>query len=170
MDGIWTTDELIDSLSKLPVLLPVVLADVDAENARFRPAEGEWSTVEVVGHLIDVEERALLRIALIQEQDNPELTGYDPDAMVVERGYQDQPLQPLVDRLLALRRRTAGGAARTFARAVGAHRVRARPGRHPVDRGNRASLLARHHASGADRYQSGRGWMRWAVRRATFRS
>ncbi len=103
MDGIWTTDELIDSLSKLPVLLPVVLSAVDAENATFRPAEGEWSTVEVVGHMVDVEERAVMRIALIQEQDNPELTGYDPDAMVVERGYQDQPLQPLVDRLLALR-------------------------------------------------------------------
>ena len=103
MDGIWTTDELIDSLSKLPVLLPVVLADVNAEDARFRPAEGEWSTVEVVGHLIDVEERALMRIALIQEQDNPELTGYDPDAMVIERGYQERALQPLVDRLLAVR-------------------------------------------------------------------
>jgi len=103
MDGIWSTDELIDSLSKLPVLLPVVLADVNAENARFRPAEGEWSTVEVVGHMIDVEERAVMRIALIQEQDNPELTGYDPDEMVVERGYQGQPLQPLVDRLLSVR-------------------------------------------------------------------
>lgn len=103
MDGIWTTDELIDSLSKLPILLPVVLADVDDENMRVRPAAGEWSTVEVIGHLVDVEERALMRITLIQQQDNPELTGYDPDALVAERGYQDQPLQPLVDRLLTLR-------------------------------------------------------------------
>ncbi len=103
MDGIWTTDELIDALSKLPVLLPVVLDGVDGENARFRPAEEEWSTVEVVGHLVDVEERALMRIKLMLEQDNPELTGYDPDAMVIERGYQDQPLPPLVDQLLALR-------------------------------------------------------------------
>ena len=108
MDGIWTTDELIDSLSKLPVLLPVVLRGVDAQSARVRPAEGEWSTVEVVGHLVDVEERALMRIALIQEQDNPELTPYDPDALVIERGYQDQPLDPLVEKLLALRAERLG--------------------------------------------------------------
>lgn len=103
MDGIWTTDELIDSLSKLPVLLPAVLNGADTEAARFRPAEGEWSTVEVIGHLIDVEERALTRIALILEQHNPELTPYDPDAMVRELGYQQQDLATLVDRLLALR-------------------------------------------------------------------
>lgn len=103
MDGIWTTDELIDSLSKLPVLLPVVLNGIDQESARLRPAESEWSTVEVIGHLVDVEERALMRIALIQEQDNPELTPYDPDALVIERGYQNQPLDPLVEKLLVLR-------------------------------------------------------------------
>ncbi|MEZ4504340.1 MAG: DinB family protein [Thermomicrobiales bacterium] len=71
MDGIWTTDELIDSLSKLPVLLPVVLRGVDAQSARVRPAEGEWSTVEVIGHLVDVEERALMRIASSRSRTTP---------------------------------------------------------------------------------------------------
>ncbi|MEZ4504341.1 MAG: DinB family protein [Thermomicrobiales bacterium] len=45
---------------------------------------------------------------LIQEQDNPELTPYDPDALVIERGYQDQPLDPLVEKLLALRAERLG--------------------------------------------------------------
>jgi hypothetical protein len=103
MDGIWTTDELIDSLRKTPVLLNALLAEVDDETARMRPADGEWSTVEVVGHLVDAEERAVARIALVLQEDDPALAGYDQNALVRERGYQTQPLQTVVDRLLALR-------------------------------------------------------------------
>lgn len=103
MEGIWTTDELIDSLRKTPVLLAALLAGVDDERARVRPAEGEWSTVEVVGHLIDAEERAMARIARVQQEENPELAGYDQDALVRDNRYQEQPLQSVVDRLLVLR-------------------------------------------------------------------
>jgi uncharacterized damage-inducible protein DinB len=103
MDGIWTTDELIDSLRKTPVLLAALLAGVDDERARARPGENEWSTVEVIGHLVDAEERALERIALVLQNDNPELAGYDQNALVREHGYQERTLQTVVDRLLALR-------------------------------------------------------------------
>ena len=103
MEGIWTTGELIDSLRKTPVLLSGLLTGVDDERARERPAEGEWSTVEVVGHLVDAEERALARIALVLNEDNPELAGYDQNALVRENDYQNQALQAVVDRLLELR-------------------------------------------------------------------
>ncbi len=103
MDGIWTTDELIDSLRKTPVLLSGLLADVDEERAHARPAEGEWSAVETIGHLIDAEERAIARIALVIQEDDPELAGYDADALVREHAYQSRSLQSVVDRLLALR-------------------------------------------------------------------
>lgn len=103
MEGIWTTDELIDSLRKAPLLLTGLLAGVDDERARVRPAEGEWSTVEVVGHLVDAERRAIERIALIQAEENPELVGYDQVALVRENGYQQQPVGTVLDQLLALR-------------------------------------------------------------------
>jgi hypothetical protein len=103
MDGIWTTEELIDSLRKTPVLLAALLAGIDEDAARARPADGEWSTVEVIGHLIDAEERALERIAHVLREDNPELPGYDQNALVRERGYQNRPLSAVLDRFLALR-------------------------------------------------------------------
>ncbi len=103
MDGIWTTDELIDSLRKTPVILVGLLAGVDEERTHVRPAEGEWSAVETIGHLIDAEERAVTRIAQVIELDDPELAGYDADALVREHDYQSQPLLSVVDRLLALR-------------------------------------------------------------------
>ena len=103
MNDIWTTDELIDSLAKTPVLLAGLLVGVDEERAHARPAEGEWSAVETVGHLIDAEERAVARIAQVIEHDDPELAGYDADALVRELDYQSQLLQTVVDRLLALR-------------------------------------------------------------------
>ena len=103
MEGIWTTDELIDSLRKTPVLLGGLLMGVDDERARVRPAEGEWSTVEVAGHLVDAERRALARIALVLNDDNPELAGYDQNGLVRENDYQHQALQVVVDRLLGLR-------------------------------------------------------------------
>lgn len=103
MDDIWTTDELIDSLAKTPVLLAGLLVGVDEERAHARPAEGEWSAVETIGHLIDAEERALTRIAQVTQEENPELAGYDADALVREHAYQSRSLQAVVDRLLALR-------------------------------------------------------------------
>ena len=103
MEGIWTTEELIDSLRKTPVLLGALLAGVDEDRAHARPAEGEWSTVEVIGHLIDAEERALERIAAVLKEENPELPGYDQDALVRDHGYQRQALPAVTDRLLALR-------------------------------------------------------------------
>lgn len=103
MQDIWTTDELIDALRKTPVVLTYLLAGVDGDRATRRPAAGEWSAVEIVGHLVDAEERAVARIALIVENDGPELAGYDADALVRERAYQQQPLQSVLDRFLALR-------------------------------------------------------------------
>jgi hypothetical protein len=103
MDGIWTTGELIDSLRKTPVLLAALLSGVDEELAHIRPAEGEWSTIEVIGHLSDAEERALARISAVLQEENPELPGYDQNGLVRERGYQQQALEAVVERLLALR-------------------------------------------------------------------
>jgi uncharacterized damage-inducible protein DinB len=103
MDGIWTTEELIDSLRKTPVLLAVLLDGVDAAQAHARPAEREWSAVEVIGHLTDAEERAIARIGQVIAEENPELAGYDPDALVREHAYQSKSTQAVLGRFLELR-------------------------------------------------------------------
>jgi hypothetical protein len=45
-----------------------------------RPAPGEWSVAELLGHLWDSEIAAAFRARLILAQDKPQLTGYDQDA------------------------------------------------------------------------------------------
>jgi uncharacterized damage-inducible protein DinB len=103
MNGIWTTDELIDSLAKTTSVLDGLLAGADDALAHARPAEGEWSAVEAIGHLVDAEERAVARISQVTQENDPELAGYDADALVRERDYQSQPLDTVMNRFLALR-------------------------------------------------------------------
>jgi hypothetical protein len=103
LEGIWTTDDLVDSLSKTPILLAGLLVGVDEALVHARPAPGEWSTVEVIGHLTDSEERAVARISMIQQEDDPVFIAYDQDALVREHGYQDWSLQAVLDRFLGLR-------------------------------------------------------------------
>jgi uncharacterized damage-inducible protein DinB len=103
MNGIWTTDELIDSLAKTTSVLDGLLAGADDALAHARPAEGEWSAVETIGHLVDAEERAVARISQVTQENDPELAGYDADALVRERDYQGQPLDTVMTRFLALR-------------------------------------------------------------------
>lgn len=103
MDGIWTTDELVDSLRKTVSILDGLLVDVGEELAHARPADGEWSAVETVGHLADAEERAVQRIEQVARENNPELAGYDAAALVLEHHYQAQALDTVVNRFLALR-------------------------------------------------------------------
>jgi len=59
---------------------------------RFRPAEGEWSAVEVVGHLIDVEALYSARIRQMLASDNPAFAPFSPDELVRQRDYQNKQI------------------------------------------------------------------------------
>ncbi len=63
-----------------------------------RPAAGEWSVLELVGHLVDAEMVMAARYRWTVSQDAPPLLGYDQDQWVARlRHNEDQP-----DELLAL--------------------------------------------------------------------
>lgn len=52
----------------------------------FRPAPGEWCILEVLGHLIEAEQRGFAgRIRLICEQDGRALDRWDPDQVARDR-------------------------------------------------------------------------------------
>ena len=55
---------------------------------RHRPAEGEWSAIEVVGHIIDKMQMWARRVERILVEERPTLPGYDQDALVREHDYQ----------------------------------------------------------------------------------
>ena len=79
-----------------------VLTDA-ASDLRTRPAPGEWSVLELLGHLLDAEIVVSGRYRWVLSQDRPPLFGYDQDRWV-ERLHQDDDVDGLLDLFEGLRR------------------------------------------------------------------
>ncbi|MBM4003262.1 MAG: DinB family protein [Planctomycetes bacterium] len=81
------------SLQRFGRFLPQLVTDVIVEDARWRPADGSWSIVEVVSHLCDEEEydfRARVRSTL--ESPEKPWDPIDPPGWAVERRYNERDL------------------------------------------------------------------------------
>jgi hypothetical protein len=118
-------------------------AALPASVLRWHPAPGEWCVLDVLGHLIEAEERGFAgRVRTLLAGPDPEFSTWDPDA--VARARQDCGRDPAA--LLAdwARLREASAALVETLRAADI----ARAGRHPrVGRLSIADLLAEwvHH-------------------------
>lgn len=86
-----TTDlnAALDSLAAFPARLQQKVQGLDAATLHFRPAPGEWSILEVVGHIIDVSTLWPSRIRHMLASENPALAAVDP-AWVQQRDYQNK--------------------------------------------------------------------------------
>jgi hypothetical protein len=80
----------------------VVVAQGNPESLRHRPGPSEWSANEVIGHMIDKLSLWTRRLGVMQEQDNPALEPFDPDATVREQGYQEADTGVLLSKLEAV--------------------------------------------------------------------
>jgi hypothetical protein len=96
--------EIVKTLQATPVVVRVLVAEVDDARLRRRPAPGEWAIIEVVAHLADTEERALGRVRRMLAEDDPELASFDQEALAEERHYLDLDLEGELTRLEQLRR------------------------------------------------------------------
>jgi hypothetical protein len=96
--------EIVKTLRATPVVVRVLVAEVDDARLRRRPAPGEWAIIEVVAHLADTEERALGRVRRMLAEDDPELASFDQEALAEERHYLDVDLEGELTRLEQLRR------------------------------------------------------------------
>jgi hypothetical protein len=84
-------------------------AGLSPEQARFRPDESSWSTVEVICHLRD-EERQDFRVLIdrIARPDAAPEHAIDPAAWVTSRRYQEQDLQRALGDFLQARAESLG--------------------------------------------------------------
>jgi uncharacterized damage-inducible protein DinB len=98
--------EIIEALRLLPERVSEEVKGLSEEELRFRPGEGEWSLKEVVGHLRDFAEIDHDRLWRMITQERPFLPGYDQEALVRERNYQDADLPAVLDELASFRRQT----------------------------------------------------------------
>jgi hypothetical protein len=85
---------------------PAALRQVAGEAAmhiRTRPAPGEWSALEVMGHMLDAEVVVSARYRFIVAHDEPPLIGYDQDRWVRGLHHNDDGPSALVDHFEAMR-------------------------------------------------------------------
>lgn len=80
--------EWAQQLRAVPEQFQNAMRYANENTIRYRPAEGEWSAVEVIGHMYDKMEAWTQRVQRIASEDAPLLPGYDQDVYVRERGYQ----------------------------------------------------------------------------------
>jgi hypothetical protein len=92
---------------QLPEQLRGVI-DRAGEHLRTRPAEGEWSVMELVGHLMDAEIVVATRLRWILAQDEPPLPGYDQDDWVAKLRHNDGDPNEMVAVIEVLRRSNLG--------------------------------------------------------------
>ena len=80
-----------------------LVSGVNDDHLERRPAEGEWSARDVIGHLADAELAYSMRLRLVVAQDRPRLTWYDEEAWVERFGPLDEDARVTLARWRALR-------------------------------------------------------------------
>lgn len=96
-----------DVLAALPKQIDEIksaLGNLSGEQALFRDAPKEWSIKEVMGHLNDVERVLSFRLLRVSRNDSTPLPGIEQDDYVREAGFDNHPLQALIQEFEHLRR------------------------------------------------------------------
>ena len=80
------------------------LGNLTDEQTLFRDAPNEWSIKEVLGHLNDVERVFAYRLLRISRNDATPLPGFEQNDYVREAGFDNHPIQDLIQEFEHLRR------------------------------------------------------------------
>lgn len=92
-------ERLAERIQEVPQRVASHVSAATDDGLRARPAPGEWSAIEVVGHLADKLEIWRRRVERVATEDRPELDPYDQDELVRNAKYQDADLDGLIGSL-----------------------------------------------------------------------
>ena len=96
--GPLTTEQIATFLTASAVHIRVELEALGDEWARWRPAPGEWSANEALGHIIEADRRGFAgRIRRILAADGVAEVGWDQLAVAAERRDQVRPVATVLD-------------------------------------------------------------------------
>jgi len=94
----------IRRMTAFPGMLRAVVSQFSKEELRWRPSDGGWSVLEILGHLVSEEQvdfRQRLRLTL--ENNGAEWPGIDPEGHVREAAYNHADPMELLDHFSELR-------------------------------------------------------------------
>ena len=105
-------NELTAHIAKLrvfPARLHAFVTPLTDTQLRFRPHAKEWSILENIGHLIDIDRLYVARIDLMLSSERPHFAPFNPDEQVNAGMYQAKPLAELMATYTELRQATVAG-------------------------------------------------------------
>src|SRR5256885_4764785 len=108
MDSPLKPPEVAALLEAAMATLRAELGALPERVVAWHPAAGEWCAKEVVGHLIEAEQRGFAgRIRIILGADRPALQAWDQTEVARARRDCERPIAALLDELAGLRRQSA---------------------------------------------------------------
>lgn len=139
MDRLRYDEDSAFTLADDAATLARIVRTVEAD--RLRAARfGEWTAVEVIGHIADSAEIFAERVRRCIEEDRPALASFDQDELAKERRNAERDPMDLSRRVSA--------AHATIVRLLMDERARSRPGIHSehgeLDAGHFGAYQARH--------------------------
>lgn len=98
-DSIEPVDGPAEQIRAVPDRFRDAIGGASEDELRRRVAPGEWSAIEVLGHLVDKMGVWHDRSERILLEEEPFLPGYDQDGLVRENDYQEADQEELLDEL-----------------------------------------------------------------------
>lgn len=98
--------ELLDRLAEFPDRIEAFIENLDDECVRWRPSQGEFSVLESIAHVRDLEmEATTVRIRRVLAESNPLLVDFDGTAVAEASDYNDEILNDALAAFSLARRR-----------------------------------------------------------------
>lgn len=135
------TETNLETMAAFPAALRGQVQPLDDATLRYKP-EREWSAIENVGHLIDIEGLWIARFRQMLAAENPALAAIDVDETVRQRDYQHKDLANLLRTHAELRAETIEfirGLKPLHFERTGIHPVRG-----PINLAQAVAILANH--------------------------
>jgi uncharacterized damage-inducible protein DinB len=98
---------LIEAYSQGSKTLLQEVAGMSPEQVRARPIAGNWSTLEVVCHLVDSEQAWIHRLKRVIAEPRPLLIGFDENCFAATLGYQERNFEQELTQLELMRQQMA---------------------------------------------------------------
>ena len=100
-------EQLISRYREGPAVLADAVSVLSERQLDHKPSDGGFSAREVVHHTADSEMTSAIRLRRLVAEDNPQITGYDPDLFAARLHYASRSVQPSLDAIKAARESTA---------------------------------------------------------------
>lgn len=98
------TTEIIEELKLQVTTFPAFIKSIPTEKSRFAYAEGKWSALEVIGHVLDVERVMAYRALCFARDSKIEQPGFDENIYAQSSRYNQRTLESLSEEFILLRK------------------------------------------------------------------